>query len=176
MSHNSTLAAVNHIREEASLPLNINLSAISSIILLLIISLISYAPNRCLGTRYRPELPGPQGWPLLGNTFDIFLNRKRMLMRFHELGSYYGELFSVTLPIWGRTIIINHPTWLEHVKKGWFYTIQEVCFLFADVISADTVRYGKGDATLAIFAEFPGKRSAFGAEGADWRWVRKITQ
>ena len=168
---------VNHAREEASLPLSISISSMSSIIVIVIMFLISCSPDRYLGTHHRPDLPGPRGWPLLGNTLDIFLNRKRMLMRFHELGSYYGELFSVTLPIWGRTIIINHPEWLEHVKKGALYhNARNRMLILSTPHPADTVRYGKGNATLAIFAEFPGKRSAFGSEGADWRWVRKITQ
>jgi hypothetical protein len=114
MGPNSTFA-IEHIRDAASQPLTINPT---TLILTLIIFLVACAPNRYLGTRYRPDLPGPRGWPLIGNTIDVFFNRKRMLMRLHELGSRYGELFSLTLPIWGRSIVINHPAWLEHVRKG----------------------------------------------------------
>jgi hypothetical protein len=91
---------------------------VSFVICLAFLALFVSAPDRYLGTRARPDLPGPRGWPLVGNSFDIFLNRKRMLMRFHELGVSYGELFSLTLPVWGRSITINNPQWLEHVKKG----------------------------------------------------------
>ena len=112
---------VNHAREGASLPLSLNLSSMFSLTVIFIMFLVSCAPDRCLGTHHRPDLPGPRRWPLLGNTLDIFLNRKRMLLRFHELSSYFGELFTVTLPMWGRIIIINHPEWLEHVKKGALY-------------------------------------------------------
>lgn len=171
MSLNSS-RAFDHPHEVASLPLNA-----SYLILATLICLIAYAPDRYLGTRARPDLPGPRGWPLIGNSFDAFFNRKRMLMRIHELGVVYGELFSLTIPIWGRSITINHPNWLEHIKKGALHPNQVVVVNeLTHVTLVDTVRYGKGPAALAIFTEFPGKRSAFGSEGAIWRWARKVAQ
>ncbi|PCH37062.1 cytochrome P450 [Wolfiporia cocos MD-104 SS10] len=68
----------------------------------------------------------------------------------------YGELFTFTMPRWGRSIVIHRPEWLEHMRKY------------------DGTIYGKGDVSLSIFKEFPGPVSAFGSEGQEWRMSRRV--
>uniref|UniRef100_A0A0W0FBP4 Putative monooxygenase n=1 Tax=Moniliophthora roreri TaxID=221103 RepID=A0A0W0FBP4_MONRR len=114
--------------------------------------------DRPIGVRARSDLPGPRGIPFLGNLLLVYPHRKRMLMFMDELQETYGELFTFTMPGWGRNIVVNRPEWLEHIRKR------------------DTQLYGKGPVELAIFGEFPGERSAFGSEGNDWKLSRRIIQ
>jgi hypothetical protein len=73
--------------------------------------------DRWIGTEYRPDLPGPRGWPLIGNIILVFRHRNSMLCLLGKLQNCYGPLFTFTMPHWGRNIVINRPEWLEHVKK-----------------------------------------------------------
>ncbi|ESK97209.1 cytochrome p450 monooxygenase [Moniliophthora roreri MCA 2997] len=114
--------------------------------------------DRPIGVRARTDLPGPRVIPFLGNLLLVYPHRKRMLMLMDELQETYGELFTFTMPGWGRNIVVNRPEWLEHIRKR------------------DTQLYGKGPVELAIFGEFPGERSAFGSEGNDWKLSRRIIQ
>ncbi|KAH7903521.1 cytochrome P450 [Hygrophoropsis aurantiaca] len=126
------------------------------IITIVVVATSIVYPDRLVGTKGRPDLPGPPGIPLLGNLLQLLPHRKQMLLHLSVLEKKYGELFSFTMPGWGRTIVINRPEWLEHVRQQ------------------DGVGYGKGDFTLAIFREFPGAESAFGSEGSKWKTARKI--
>ena len=74
-------------------------------------------PNRSVGTRQREDLSGPPGLPLLGNLVEILQHRNSVLLYISGLEKRYGELFSFTMPGWGRSIVINRPEWLEHVRK-----------------------------------------------------------
>ncbi len=91
-----------------------------ALIVLAIILFVALYPNRCVGVSAREDLPGPRGLPLVGNLFQIWPNRRRMIPLMEELGRKYGPLSTVTLPGWGRMIIINRPEWLAHVKQSTF--------------------------------------------------------
>ncbi|KAH9915853.1 cytochrome P450 [Fomitopsis serialis] len=113
-------------------------------------------PTYSVGTRRRKDLPGPTGLPLIGNLIQFFSVRTAVLLYLSSLQKHYGELYSFTMPGWGRNIVVNRPEWLEHIRKH------------------DGSIYGKGDLVLSIFAEFPGSSSAFGSEGQEWRLSRKL--
>ncbi|KAH7917159.1 cytochrome P450, partial [Leucogyrophana mollusca] len=115
-------------------------------------------PDHFIGTKARPDLPGPRGIPLLGNILQILPHRRRMLQCLSELERHYGELFTFTMPGRGRTIVVNRPEWLEHMRTN------------------DGTKYSKGSTVLAVFKEFPGARGAFGSEGQLWKHSRRIMQ
>ncbi|TRM61022.1 cytochrome P450 [Schizophyllum amplum] len=68
----------------------------------------------------------------------------------------YGEICELYLPLWGRILVIGHPTWLQHVKQG------------------DTERYSRGPIAIGVFKEFPGPKTPVASEGAEWRKARKV--
>ncbi|KAJ8509368.1 hypothetical protein ONZ45_g8459 [Pleurotus djamor] len=78
-----------------------------------------------------------------------------MLRWFGACQAKYGECFTFSMPSWGRVVVINVPQWLEIMRKG------------------DNITFGKGEAALSIFREFPGY-SAFGTEGKSWRLTRRV--
>lgn len=90
---------------------------LTPLFLLVVVLCMIYYPDRCIGTIARPDLPGPPGLPLIGNLIQLMPHRKRMLRHLGRLESQYGELFTFTMPGWGRNIVINRPEWLEHVRK-----------------------------------------------------------
>lgn len=95
-----------------------NDAVLISLPLIILVALMCCAyPDRYIGTKSRPDLPGPRGLPLIGNLLQMFPHRKRMLHHVHEMEQQYGELFTFTTPGWGRSIFINRPEWLEHVRK-----------------------------------------------------------
>ncbi|KAK0184460.1 cytochrome P450 [Armillaria mellea] len=114
--------------------------------------------DRWIGTKYRPDLPGPRGWPLIGNTILVFRHRNSMLHLLGKLQNSYGPLFTFTLPYWGRNIVINRPEWLEHVKKR------------------DTLRYIKGGVVRQVFSQFPGPHTPVATDGNEWRSARRMMQ
>jgi len=131
---------------------------IFTLVITLSIVLAIIYPDRTIGTRPCPDLPGPRGWPLIGNLFLIFLNRSRMIRFLHEMQEAYGPLYTFTLPYWGRIIVVNRPEWLEHIKRR------------------DTVSYTKGRVVQDVFSQFPGPNTPVATEGASWRRARKRMQ
>ncbi|OCB89301.1 hypothetical protein A7U60_g3500 [Sanghuangporus baumii] len=118
--------------------------------------LLAKYPDMYIGTRPRKDLPGPKGIPIFGNLLQIIPNIKRMIFWMDTVGALHGPLYTFTMPSWGRCIVVNHPSWLEHIRKN------------------DTMVYTKGMATLAIFKEFPGPMSPFATDGTSWRSCRKL--
>ncbi|KAL6304066.1 cytochrome P450 [Sparassis latifolia] len=122
---------------------------------LLAVVFATHVYNLCIIRLQKRNVPGPIGVPLLGNLLQLFPHRKNMLMYLSILEEKYGPMFAFNMPGYGRTIVINRPEWLEHMRKsenhlwkGRFYTL--------------------------CFQEFPGSGSAFGSEGMKWRSSRKI--
>jgi len=62
------------------------------------------------------ELPGPQGWPVIGTVIP-FLTRD-LLRPFARLIAQYGPLFQVRLPFGHRLVMIAHPVAAEHVLRS----------------------------------------------------------
>ena len=85
-------------------------------IILLALTVLWY-PDRYVGTYSRQDLPGPKGIPVLGNFLQILPHVKRMIFWMDEMNNKYGPLYTFTMPGWGRCIVINHPIWLEHMRK-----------------------------------------------------------
>ncbi|KZT10650.1 cytochrome P450 [Laetiporus sulphureus 93-53] len=126
------------------------------LILAVLFGLCLKYPATALGTKPRLDLLGPQGLPVLGNLLDIYPHRLHILSWITAMGRQYGELFSWTVPLTGRTIVINRPEWIDHVHKN------------------EGTIYGKGEVALAVFSQFPGRGSPFSTEGAEWRHSRKV--
>ncbi|KAJ3551513.1 hypothetical protein NM688_g4661 [Phlebia brevispora] len=126
-------------------------------LLFVLIAGIKY-PNRCVGTMDRPDLPGPPGYPIIGNMPLVFRHRKGMLGFLDLMQSIYGPLFTFTLPGWGRNIVINRPEWLEHMRKG------------------DTTIYGKGQVVRDVFGQFPGSTTPISTDGTQWKYARRMMQ
>ncbi|TBU46500.1 cytochrome P450 [Dichomitus squalens] len=112
-------------------------------------------PDRLVTTNARPDLPGPKGHPLVGNSLQAIPWQTRILDWFDHLLSNYGPACTFTILPWGRGILINRPEWLAHIKQ------------------ADMKMYSRGPYANKIFHEFPGGRAPVASEGAQWRLARK---
>ena len=75
-------------------------------------------PDRLVTTNPRPDLPGPQGHPVIGNLLQAIPWQGRILDWFHHLFSTYGPVSTFTLLPWGRGILINRLEWLAYIKQG----------------------------------------------------------
>ncbi|GJE95572.1 cytochrome P450 [Phanerochaete sordida] len=102
-------------------------------------------------------IPGQTGDPILGNLYELLLYKKDYMGWLSSNEDIYGPLFTYTVPGLGRSIVINRPEWLEHVKKK------------------DMIVYGKGKRTLTIFRRFVGSFSQASTEGEAWKANRRIT-
>ena len=99
-------------------PTSTDYLALSAFFLSYAVIPVSRYPSRCVGTKARPDLPGPVGVPLVGNMFQLFAQSARMISYLGDLERQYGPVFTFTLPYWGRNIVVNRPEWLEHVSKS----------------------------------------------------------
>lgn len=87
----------------------------------LLVLLAAKYPDRYVGTRSRRDLSGPKGFPIFGNLFQIIPNVKRMIFWMDTMDATYGPMYTFTMPSWGRCIVVNHPSWLEHIRKSKYY-------------------------------------------------------
>ncbi|KAJ8088597.1 hypothetical protein PM082_013840 [Marasmius tenuissimus] len=131
---------------------------LSSVFFTTLIVAIILFPNTALGIRARYDLPGPPGYPLIGNVPQVIPNKRRMIRYMEQLYKIYGPVSTLTLPGWGRIVIINNAHWLAHVKKH------------------DTVRYSRGNVAVSVFKKFPGILTPVASEGDEWRHSRKVIQ
>ncbi|KAF9403621.1 cytochrome P450-dit2, partial [Entomortierella beljakovae] len=95
--------------------------AVLATIGVLIAAILKY-PNRAIFTRARPDLKGKTfaGFPLLGDLPRLIMNSSNLL-NFMELGfNRLGNSYAVTLPVFGRLIMVNTPECYEHVFKNNF--------------------------------------------------------
>ncbi|KAF9171929.1 hypothetical protein BGX21_005127 [Mortierella sp. AD011] len=112
--------------------------------------------NTALGVKPRPDLPGPKGWPLIGNTI-FMINRPKsknhqINTKFHE---EYGKVYTVTVIGFPRVINITDPEMIDHILRTNFWN------------------YEKGKFFRAALAPLIGG-GIFGADGQHWRWQRKL--
>ncbi|KAI0677746.1 cytochrome P450 [Trametes maxima] len=128
--------------------------AVGVLTLSLVLLAIAY-PDRYVATRALRGVPGPRGLPVVGNLLHVLPWTGRTLEWLKFLVDTYGPLCTFTLPKWGRGILINRPEWLAHIKQ---YDMQ---------------RYSRGPKEVAIFTEFPGKKTPIASEGPEWRHARK---
>lgn len=91
---------------------------LTALILAVLFGLRLKYPATAFGTKPRHDLPGPRGLPLLGDLLEVYPHRLHILSWITSMGRQYGELFSWTVPLTGRTIVINRPEWIDHVHKS----------------------------------------------------------
>ncbi len=64
------------------------------LVILLLFIIITYLaikyPDNSIGTRYRPDLKGPKGWPILGNIEILFKYPPMIIM--YEDRKIYGPI------------------------------------------------------------------------------------
>lgn len=154
--------------------LALEVAAATLAIVMIILSVIY--PDRCVGTGSRPGLPGPRGLPCIGNLIEVWRNRRRMVLYMKELGHVYGPLCTLTVPVWGRIIVINRPEWLAHVKKSMLNTPYITRSTNLDNVIDDINSYTRGSVALSVFNAFPGEKTPVASEGAEWRQARKAIQ
>ena len=135
---------------------------LGTIVLSLLLLAIAY-PDRYILTRPLPSLPGPRGLPILGNVLHVLPWTGRTLEWLGMLIARYGDVCTFTLPRWGRGILINRPEWLAHIKQRecpWSLIFVIVSDLGADMrVLDDMQRYARGPKEVAIFSEFPGRKT-----------------
>ncbi|KAG9288136.1 hypothetical protein G9A89_000931 [Geosiphon pyriformis] len=90
--------------------------------LVIIILAIIYL-DRAVGTRYRPDLRGPKGWPIIGNLLLTLEYGHDIHDHFYEKHLLYGKNLSYyfdstfTIPVVGRFLACNYPEGVEYILK-----------------------------------------------------------
>ncbi|KAK3826048.1 MAG: cytochrome P450 [Benniella sp.] len=82
----------------------------------LVAAVLKY-PNRAFLTRARPDLKTPNGYPLLGNMPQMLRDQANSLQSMNEGFKNLGNVYSLTIPLFGRVILVNTPEHFEHVLK-----------------------------------------------------------
>ncbi|KAG0061694.1 hypothetical protein BGZ89_011242 [Linnemannia elongata] len=118
-------------------------------------AIIKY-PNRAFLTRARPDLKDKavKGYPLLGNMPQMLKNSDDSLGHLHAAFKHFGDFFSLTIPLFGRVILVNTPEHFEHVLKTNFNN------------------YIKGSIFRDQLKDILG-RGIFVSDQEDWRFHRK---
>ncbi|KAF8931541.1 hypothetical protein BGZ58_007578 [Dissophora ornata] len=85
----------------------------------ILLAAIAKYPDRALFVRARPDLKSKaiKGYPLLGNLPQALMASEHPLLVLKRGFETYGDLFTITVPIRGRLIMINSPELLEHIQK-----------------------------------------------------------
>ncbi|KAF9200075.1 hypothetical protein BGZ49_009723 [Haplosporangium sp. Z 27] len=87
----------------------------------LIVAILKY-PNRAILTRDRPDLKDKSlsGFPLLGNMPQMIRSRGNSLNNMNMGFKHFGNFFTLTVPLFGRLIMVNTPEHYEHILKNNF--------------------------------------------------------
>ncbi|KAI8346292.1 cytochrome P450 [Mortierella sp. GBAus27b] len=122
--------------------------------LYILYNLIKYRDNS-IGTR-RTNIPGPKGWPLIGNLILMASTPVSQISQLHDrFHEKYGPTWTVTILGLGRLIMVNDPAVLEHVLKTNFWA------------------YEKGPILRESMQDLLG-HGIFSADGEHWKWQRKM--
>ncbi|KAF9333872.1 hypothetical protein BG006_003025 [Podila minutissima] len=109
-----------------------------------------------LGVRPRDEIPGPPGYPLIGNALDVIKTPlDKVLQRQVYLHETYGNTYTMSVPFVGRIINVRSPADVEHVLKHNFWA------------------YEKGSRFKTGLMPIVGE-GIFSADGQHWKWQRKL--
>ncbi|KFH61851.1 hypothetical protein MVEG_12359 [Podila verticillata NRRL 6337] len=113
-------------------------------------------PNRAFLTRARPDLKKKtiRGLPLIGNLHEFVIYHEDQLEMLHHMFQIYGDVVSLTIPVFGRGIVINTPELMEYVLKTNFDN------------------YVKGEIFRQQLTDILG-RGIFVSDGDEWRFHRK---
>lgn len=86
---------------------------------MLVAAVLKY-PNRAILTRARPDLKDKtvKGFPLVGNMPQMLYNSADSLNSMHLGFKHFGSVFSLTVPLFGRVILVNSPEHFEWVLKS----------------------------------------------------------
>ncbi|KAF8936130.1 hypothetical protein BGZ58_004563 [Dissophora ornata] len=107
--------------------------------------------NTAFGARPRPDIDGPRGFPMIGNTIEMMRRPRaknyQLQTESHEL--HYGPFYTVSFPGVGRIINITEPEMVDF----WAYE--------------------KGAYLRNTLGPMVGQ-GIFGADGEHWRWQRKL--
>ncbi|KAF9320012.1 hypothetical protein BG003_007538 [Podila horticola] len=124
---------------------------------LLLAAVLKY-PNRAFLTAARPDLgkKAIKGSPLLGNMPEMIRTADDPLGGMLKWFETYGDILSITVPIRGRFIMVNHPMYLEHILKNNFDN------------------YVKGSIFAEQFGDIFGN-GIFVSDGDAWRFHRKTS-
>ncbi|KFH68439.1 hypothetical protein MVEG_05254 [Podila verticillata NRRL 6337] len=84
-----------------------------------LVAAVAKYPNRAFLTRARPDLEKCHavGYPLLGNMPQLLRNRSDSLNSMNTAFKHFGDVFTLTIPLFGRIILVNSPEIVEHVLK-----------------------------------------------------------
>ncbi|KAF9116297.1 hypothetical protein BGX27_003605 [Mortierella sp. AM989] len=116
--------------------------------------LIKY-PDNSVGTR-RSKIPGPKGLPLIGNLLWMASIKMTEISQMHDENHVkYGSTWTFSMPVLGRTFMVNDPAVLEHVLKTNFWA------------------YEKGPKLRDSMEDLLGS-GIFNADGQHWKWQRKM--
>ncbi|KAG9290595.1 hypothetical protein G9A89_011557 [Geosiphon pyriformis] len=122
---------------------------------LAIIILAIIYPDRAVGTRYRPDLRGPKGWPIIGNLLLMFEYNRGIHDRHYERHLLYGKNLTFTIPGVGRCVTCNYPEGIEYVLK------------------TNSTNFPKGPLFHKLFWDFIGD-GIFNSDGNHWKFQRRI--
>lgn len=104
------------------------------------------------GNRRRGELPGPDGWPLVGNAFQ--LDEKKMHLDLEDWAREYGDVYRFSAGP-NPVIAIAKPA------------------MMAEALQQRPDTFTRFDGTREVFAEL-GIRGVFSEEGRAWRPQRRL--
>ena len=109
-------------------------------------------PRGSVSTRRLRDLPGPRGWPLVGNTFQIDVPRLHHILE--KWSERFGPLYRAS--VGGRTaIVVADPLIAESLLRARPHALRRTSLI------------------EPIFAEV-GAAGVFSAEGAAWKPQRKL--
>ncbi len=98
------------------------------------------------------DLPGPKGWPLIGNLYQFKLSKMHHYLE--HCASIYGDVFKVKLGP-AKLMVVAKPDLIQHILKARPYQFR---------------RMSKMDKILRA----EGVHGLFNAEGDDWKVHRRI--
>ncbi|KAF9110307.1 hypothetical protein BGX27_006513 [Mortierella sp. AM989] len=129
--------------------------AIIAIVGILVAAIAKY-PDRAMFVSARPDLKDKSvpGYPLLGNMPQALLEKEHPLQVIKNGFDYFGDVFSLTVPLRGRLIAINNPELIEYILKTNFNN------------------YIKGEVFSSQITDMLGD-GIFVKDGDEWRFHRK---
>ncbi|KAG0375163.1 Protein kinase alk2 [Mortierella sp. AD032] len=129
---------------------------LSRIIVVYLLAVIVKYRNTAYGTKPRPELKGPRGFPLIGNLILMALTPRNQVSQQNErMHEEHGSTWTFSVPNMGRVIQFKDPAVLEQVLKTNFWAYEKGPFLQETL--SDLLGLG-----------------IFGADGHLWHWQRKM--
>ncbi|KAF9929840.1 hypothetical protein FBU30_001153 [Linnemannia zychae] len=121
-------------------------------------ALIKY-PNRAIMSNARPDLKAQKkivpGLPLIGNLLNVLTHQDDLVIQLHKMFTELGvDVMSITLPVFGRAIIVNRAEFMEHIFKT----------NFDNYVKGEMIRWNMSDLL---------GRGIFVVDGDEWKFHRK---